>query len=112
MIHVLRLWKELHPSPLIHEDVVNLPGDLIDNVDRWSGGNARTNRQGRVLYSMDNTMSFGRDARGHKKSQLYFKRSRRFSRRLVRRLRSLTPQDFRDALGYDKGPFAYLLGDD
>jgi len=84
---------------------------LIDNSDRWTGGNARTNRQGRVLYFMDNTMSFGRDPRGHKKAQLYFKRARRFSRRLVARIRALTPEDFRASLRYDKGPFEYLLAE-
>ncbi len=82
---------------------------IIDNSDRWTGGNARTSRQGDALYFMDNTMSFGRDPRGHEKSQLYFRRARRFSRRLVDHLRSLTADDFRRALAYDIAPFKYLL---
>lgn len=82
---------------------------IIDNSDRWTGGNARTDEAGQVLYFMDNTMSFGRDPQGHEKSQLYFKRARRFSRRLVHRLRQLTPEDFRRALSYDAAPFDNLL---
>lgn len=85
---------------------------LIDNSDRWTGGNARSDRHNRVLYFMDNTMSFGRDPKGHDKSQRYFKRSQRFSRRLIQNLRNLTADDFRTAVAYDTGPFEFLLTDE
>ena len=38
-------------------------------------------------------------------------RSKRFSRSLVQRVRDLTPEEVRDALADDTGPFPYLLSE-
>jgi hypothetical protein len=84
---------------------------LIDNVDRWSGNNVRCDPSGRALFFMDNTMSFSRDRRGHRKGQQYLTRTQTFSRRIVERLRAVTEDELRAALvpGADGGPFEYLL---
>jgi hypothetical protein len=84
---------------------------LIDNVDRWSGNNVRCDPSGRALFFMDNTMSFSRDRRGHRKGQKYLQRTQTFSRRIVERLRAVTEDEIRVALepGADGGPFPVLL---
>lgn len=82
---------------------------VINNPDRWSGGNVNMSEDGRVLYYMDNTLSFGREPEGHRKCQIYLKRSQRFSRRLVAALRDLTEEQVRAALTDDLGPFEFLL---
>ena len=84
---------------------------VIDNIDRWSGGNIRIAPGGRDIFFMDNTMSFTKDRVGHRKGQLYLQRVQVFSRRLVNRLRVITEQDVRDAIGHDTGPFDELLTD-
>lgn len=84
---------------------------VINNPDRWSGGNARVSEDGRTLYFMDNTLSFGWDADGHGKVRTYFQRSQRFSRSLVARLRHLRESEVRRALQSDLGPFDELLDD-
>lgn len=85
---------------------------LINNSDRWTGGNARASDNGEFLYFMDNTLSFGISAEGHERAIIYLRRSQKFSRRLVQRLRDLSREQLRDALGSDLGPFDYLLTDD
>ncbi len=84
---------------------------LINNMDRWSGGNARTSEDGSVLYFMDNTLSFGPAERGHLKSRIYFERSQKFSRRTITALRALDEHDVRAVLGADVWPFDELLSD-
>lgn len=63
---------------------------LIDNSDRWSGGNARTSPDGQILYFMDNTMSFSTRRQGHTRTATYLRRVHQFSRRLVQEVRALT----------------------
>lgn len=63
---------------------------LIDNSDRWSGGNARTSPDGQILYFMDNTMSFSNRRQGHTRTATYLRRVQQFSRRLVQEVRALT----------------------
>jgi hypothetical protein len=83
---------------------------LINNFDRWSGGNVQSSPDGRVLYFMDNTLSFGgRDRDGHVRTQIFLRRSQKFSRSLVAALRSLDETALRAALEYDTGPFDVLL---
>lgn len=84
---------------------------VINNPDRWSGANARVSPDGRTLYFMDNTMSFGPDPDGHRKCRIYLKRSQKFSRSLVSALRNVTVQQVRAILGEDRGPYEYLLTD-
>ncbi len=84
---------------------------VINNMDRWSGGNTRASADGSTLYFMDNTLSFGVDSDGHPKSFAYLQRSQRFSRSMVTALRNLDYRQLRAALDYDVQPFDELLSD-
>jgi hypothetical protein len=84
---------------------------VIDNIDRWTGGNVRIAPGGRELFFMDNTMSFTTDRFGHRKGQLYLQRVQVFSRDLVTRLRAMTEDDIRTMMEPDRGPFEFLLTD-
>jgi len=85
---------------------------LINNPDRWSGGNAKVSEDGRVLYFMDNTLSFGDDDDGHLKVRTHLERVQRFSRSLVDKARHVDREDIEFALGRDLGPFEFLLEDE
>lgn len=102
--------SELHMAAQISSMV--LFDFLINNSDRWSGSNVRMSEDGRVLYYMDNTLAFGREPDGHRKSRTYFTRAQKFSRSLVARLRELTLEELRAAVSEDRGPFAFLLTED
>lgn len=84
---------------------------IINNPDRWSGANARVSQDRKMLYFMDNTMSFYPDPDGHRKTRIYLKRSQKFSRSLVHALRTLKEEDIRSVVAHDKGPFSFLLGE-
>ncbi len=84
---------------------------VINNLDRWSGGNARTSPDGRTLYFMDNTLSFGSHAQGHEKSRRYLQRVQKFSRTLVDTVRNLDAEELRTVLAEDTGPFDELLSE-
>jgi len=84
---------------------------VINNMDRWSGGNTRASADGSTLYFMDNTLSFGVDPDGHPKSLVYLQRAQRFSRSLVTALRNLDRRQLRAALDHDVEPFDELLTD-
>jgi hypothetical protein len=81
---------------------------IINNPDRWSGGNARVSEDQRLLYFMDNTMSFGDDLDGHPKARVYMQRCQVFSRSLVSRLRNLQESEILEVLA-DAEPFPFLL---
>jgi hypothetical protein len=85
---------------------------LINNSDRFSGGNTRVSEDGEVLYFMDNTLSFGSSRVGHSKVRAYLERCQKFSRSLVAKLRRLETADLRTVLEHDRGPFAELLTDE
>lgn len=85
---------------------------LIDNVDRWTGNNAKVSEDGSVLYFMDNTMAFGKNPRGHLKSWNYLQRAQTFSRSLVERVRALDEAQLRAVLTPDAAPFDALLTDE
>jgi Golgi casein kinase, C-terminal, Fam20 len=82
---------------------------IINNSDRWSGGNIKSTQGGRVLVFLDNTLSFGGDTNGHSRVRTYLQRSQRFSRRLVERLRKLNEEQLEDVLTRDIDPFEELL---
>jgi hypothetical protein len=82
---------------------------LINNPDRWSGGNVRTDEDQRVLYFMDNTMAFAPMPAGSVKSRTYLSRVEKFSRAHIRALRGLDESRLRAALGEDTAPFEELL---
>jgi len=81
---------------------------LINNSDRWSGGNIKSSG-GRSLVFLDNTLSFGGDPNGHTRARTYLYRSQKFSRRLIERLRQLGEEELREALTRDIDPFPLLL---
>lgn len=84
---------------------------IINNADRWSGGNARVSDDGRLLYFMDNTLSFGTSAVGHSKPRTYLQRCQKFSNSLVEHLRELDENELRRVLAADVSPFSVLLAD-
>ena len=84
---------------------------IVDDVDRWSGGNIKTSPDRTVVYFMDNSFSFSRNGQGHDRVRTYLRRTSTFSRRLASRLRTLTREDIVEAL-HDIGPLAPLLGDE
>ncbi len=84
---------------------------VINNLDRWSGGNARTSPDLRTLYFMDNTLSFGSHARGHEKTRLYLSRVQKFSRSFVDAVRNMDAEEVRTVLAQDMGPFDELLSE-
>lgn len=85
---------------------------LINNPDRWSGGNAKVSEDGRTLYFMDNTMSFGAHPKAARRVRLYFQRAQTFSRSVVAKLRALDEDQVERALAEDTGPFEVLLTKD
>ena len=82
---------------------------LINNLDRWSGGNVLASSNGAVLYFMDNTMAFRPQPRAHSKVRSYLRRCQKFSRSLVVKLRALEVEKLREVLAGDLGPFPELL---
>ncbi len=82
---------------------------LINNSDRWTGGNVRASDDGELLYFMDNTLSFGSSRDGHERTRIYLMRSQKFSRSLVARVRALDENSIRDAMAHDTEPFEELL---
>jgi hypothetical protein len=85
---------------------------LINNSDRFTGGNVRASKSGEFLYFMDNTLSFGISSEGHERTIIYLKRSQKFSRSLVQRMRALTFASVKEVLSHDLGPFPELLSDE
>jgi hypothetical protein len=82
---------------------------VINNSDRWSGGNLKSSLGGTALVFMDNTLAFGGDPNGHTRVRTYLYRSQKFSRRLVDRLRGLDEAELEEALTRDIDPFPVLL---
>lgn len=85
---------------------------LINNSDRWTGGNARTSADGNMLYYMDNTLSFGSSDQGHERAIIYLQRSQKFSRSVVERMRTLTFTELKRVMTRDTGPYEALLTDE
>lgn len=112
-----RYLKQGRPVPADVVDIVAQVSQLvlfdfvINNMDRWSGGNVKASEDGRVLYFMDNTMSFGDDDNGHTKTRTYLERAEKFSRRMVAGLRRLDREELEAALSADIEPFDELLTD-
>ena len=84
---------------------------LINNSDRWSGSNAKSSTDGKTLFYMDNTLSFGPVPEGAPKVRAMLEHVQKFSRALVRRLRSIGEADVRAAMAANRGPYPRLLGD-
>lgn len=82
---------------------------LIDNTDRFSGSNTKGSPDGRLLYFMDNALSFFALPEGHEKVRIYLKRCQRFSRALYGALKALSREQVVEAMTRDTGPYARLL---
>jgi hypothetical protein len=82
---------------------------VINNSDRWSGGNIKSSLDQTVLVFLDNTLAFGNDPNGHSRVRTYLKRSQRFSRKLVEHLRALDEAALDRAVTTDIEPFTLLL---
>ena len=84
---------------------------IINNPDRLTGGNAKASLDGVTLYFMDNSLSFSPYNKGVWNARENFKRTQKYSRSLVRAVRSMTEADVRGALDHDFAPFDFLLSD-
>jgi hypothetical protein len=85
---------------------------LINNPDRFSGSNSKSSPDGRTLFFMDNTLSFGPVREGSTKVRLYLEKVQKFSRGLARRVRALDEEAVREAMTRDTGPYPRLLSDE
>ena len=72
---------------------------LVDNADRWSGNNTQGSLDNRILYFMDNTLSFSTHTLGHTANLSKLYKIQVFPRALVARLRALTTEMVEAALG-------------
>jgi hypothetical protein len=84
---------------------------LINNPDRWSGSNVKGSPDGRQIYFMDNTLSFGPEPDGHTRVRTMLERVEKFSRALVQAVRALDEDDVLEAMLVDTGPYDELLTD-
>jgi hypothetical protein len=115
----MALWTSwLHPKvqipaedkPLVEQLVTCVLFDvLIDNADRWTGYNTKGSPDKQTLYFMDNTLSFSLFTFGHKTNLDALFKIEVFPRRLVERLRALTPAMVEAALDVGDDPLAPLL---
>lgn len=86
---------------------------IIDNADRWSGSNAKGSPDGKTLYFMDNTLAFSSFTLGHNSNLHPLHHVQVFSRDLIGRLRTLTPENLTATLGQgDDSGLAPLLKPD
>jgi hypothetical protein len=82
---------------------------LIDNSDRWSGNNTQGSLDNRILYFMDNTLSFSTFTLGHAANLSKLYKIQVFPRALVARLRALSLEMVEAALGPDDELLGPLL---
>lgn len=87
---------------------------IIDNGDRWSGSNTKVSPDYRILYFMDNSLSFSRFSRGSENNWKLLSRMQVFPRGLIQKLRGLTVESVTAALdlGDDSTGLAPLLTDE
>jgi hypothetical protein len=71
---------------------------LINNSDRFSGGNLMTSKDGRVLFWMDNTFGFQIEPEGHLRCRTYLFRCQKFSKKMLSALRRFDLAALRQAL--------------
>ena len=84
---------------------------LIDDADRWSGNNTQGSVDGRILYFMDNTLSFSAFTLGHANNLAKLNRIQVFPRALVGKLRALTLEAISAVLGREDDLLGPLLTD-
>lgn len=115
----MALWTSyLHPKTEIPEDQRALVEQLvtcvvfdvlIDNADRWTGYNTKGSVDRRTLYFMDNTLSFSLFTYGHKTNLDPLFKIEVFPRKLVERIRALTPEAIAKAIDVGDDPLGPLL---
>jgi hypothetical protein len=94
-------------APLLTQIATAIVFDVvIDNSDRWSGNNTQGSSDNRILYFMDNTLSFSQFTLGHATNLSKLHRIQVFPRSLIAKLRALTVE----ALAASIGPDDDLLG--
>jgi hypothetical protein len=76
---------------------------LINNSDRFSGGNLMTSPDGHTLFWMDNTFGFQVEPEGHIRCRQYLFRCQKFSRKMVEALRGFDLPALRRALEPEPG---------
>jgi hypothetical protein len=82
---------------------------LTSNPDRYSGGNMKMSEDGKVLYYMDNTMSFYVDGSGNERNREVLFKTQRFSRALYEALGKVTTANMQRALAEELGtPYEIL----
>jgi hypothetical protein len=82
---------------------------LTSNPDRYSGGNMKMSEDGKVLYYMDNTMSFYVDGTGNERNREVLFKTQRFSRALYAALDKVTVSNMQRALAEELGtPYEIL----
>ncbi|HSS03415.1 MAG TPA: hypothetical protein VLM79_40405 [Kofleriaceae bacterium] len=84
---------------------------VIDNSDRWSGNNTQGSPDGRILYFMDNTLSFSAFTHGHAANLSKLGRIQVFPRALIGKLRALTHAAVAAAVGGEDDLLGPLLTD-
>jgi hypothetical protein len=82
---------------------------LIDNADRWTGYNTKGSPDKHTLYFMDNTLSFSQFTFGHKNNLDPMFKMEVFPRRLVERIRALTPAMIEASIDVGDDALAPLL---
>lgn len=84
---------------------------LISNSDRWSGSNTKGSPDGKLLYYMDNTLSFGPNPQGNGKTAAYLGRVEKFSRSFIQAVRALDEESLREVVLGETEPYERLLTD-
>lgn len=88
---------------------------VIDNADRWSGSNTKSSPDQKILYFMDNAMSFSKFTHGHDTNLGPLLKIQKFPRGLIQRLRALdlaTVTAALDDTGHDEGLGPLLDGEE
>ena len=97
-------------APLLAQIATVIVFDVvIDNSDRWSGNNTEGSPDNRVLYFMDNTLSFSAFTIGHATNLSKLYRIQVFPRALVNKLRTLTLETLSAAIGGEDDLLGPLL---
>jgi hypothetical protein len=99
-------------APLLAQIATVIVFDVvIDNSDRWSGNNTQGSPDGRILYFMDNTLSFSTFTHGHAANLSKLGRIQVFPRALIGKLRALTHAAVAAAVGGEDDLLGPLLTD-
>jgi hypothetical protein len=86
---------------------------LINNRDRYSGGNMRVSEDDQTLYFMDNTASFFAPQSGHPKVRTMLTRIGQFPAGVVDRMRAMTAESIKAELAQEAdAPYEILAAEE